>query len=87
MEALTGNTFYFDIEVKLMEWIQSTLGPTGAGIVSSFSALGEEFFLILLLAFTYWCYDKKVGERIGSVMILGKLSFNADSPRSLTNLI
>lgn len=73
METLTGNTFYFDIEVKLMEWIQSTLGPTGAGIVSSFSALGEEFFLILLLAFTYWCYDKKVGERIGSVMILGTI--------------
>ena len=73
METLTGNTFYFDFEVALMEWIQNTLGPTGAGIVSAFSALGEEFFLILLLSFTYWCYDKKIGERIGSVIVLGTI--------------
>ena len=73
METLTGNTFYFDFEVALMQWLQSVLGPTGAGIVSAFSALGEEFFLILLLAFTYWCYDKKFGEHIGSIMILGTI--------------
>ena len=73
METLTGNTFYFRFEVALMEWIQSILGPTGAGIVSSFSVLGEEFFLILVLGFSYWCYDKKTGERIGSVMVLGTI--------------
>ena len=71
METLTGNTFYFDFEVALMEWIQSVLGPTGSGIVSALSTFGEEFFLIILLAFTYWCYDKKFGEHIGSIIILG----------------
>ena len=73
METLTGNTFYFDFEVALMEWIQNTLGPAGAGIVSSFSAFGEEFLLIILMTFTYWCYDKKIGERLGSVIVLGAI--------------
>ena len=71
MEAVTGNTFYFDFEVALMEWIQAVLGPKGAGFVSVFSALGEEFFMIILLAFLYWCYDKKIGEYVGSIIVLG----------------
>lgn len=73
METLTGNTFYFSFEAALMEWIQNILGPTGASIVSYFSVPGEEFFLILVLGFSYWCYDKKTGERIGSVMVLGTI--------------
>ena len=71
METLTGNTFYFDFEVILMEWIQSILGTTGSRIVSTFSVFGEEFFLIVVLAFAYWCYDKKFGEHIGSIIVLG----------------
>jgi undecaprenyl-diphosphatase len=71
MDAVTGNTFYFEFEVRLMEWIQQILGDKGAGIVSHFSALGEEYFLILLIAFLYWCYDKRIGEKVGSILVLG----------------
>ena len=71
MDTVTGNTFYFEFEVRLMEWIQQILGDKGAGIVSHFSALGEEYFLILLIAFLYWCYDKRIGEKVGSILVLG----------------
>lgn len=66
-----GNTFYFAFEPALMTWIQGILGETGAKIVSQFSALGEEYALILILGFLYWCYDKKFGIYIGTNVAVG----------------
>ena len=34
-----GNTFYFEWEVGLMQWIQSWLGPVGTAIASVFSLI------------------------------------------------
>ncbi|WP_026669675.1 phosphatase PAP2 family protein [Butyrivibrio sp. AE3006] len=66
-----GNTFYFAFEPALMTWLQGVLGETGAKIVSQFSALGEEYALILILGFLYWCYDKKFGIYIGTNVAVG----------------
>ena len=51
-----GNTFYFDWEVGLMQWIQSWLGPVGTAIASVFSEMGEQLVCVAVL-----------GERIRQV--------------------
>ncbi|SFC80872.1 phosphatase PAP2 family protein [Butyrivibrio sp. YAB3001] len=71
MEAIVGNTFYFDFEVRLMEALQQLLGETGALFVSNFSAFGEEFLLIIIMGFLYWCYDKKFGIFVGTNLVVG----------------
>ena len=66
-----GNTFYFDWEVTLMEWLQSGMGSAGAAIAQFLTACGEELVLILLLGFIYWCYDKEFGKFIGVNIVVG----------------
>ena len=62
---MNGNTFYLAFEPPLMVWIQSLFGDAGLYIGSFFTLLGENFFLVAILVFLYWCYDKKVGKDIG----------------------
>lgn len=69
--AATGNTFFFQWEVSLMEWLQANIGSTGISILSLFSMFGEELLLILLLGFIYWDYDKKLGRTIALSAIMG----------------
>ena len=74
---LTGNTFFFPWEVSLEEWLQNTLGSTGTGIISFFSAFGEEIILILVLGVLYWWFDKKTGKRVG-LSALAAMTWNAE---------
>ena len=67
----TGNTFFFPWEVSLMEWLQSHIGNAGISIISFFSMFGEELFLILILGYIYWSYDKKLGRTMGLSAIMG----------------
>ena len=66
-----GNTFYFDFEPILMEWIQNMLGTIGMHIASLFTMLGEQIVLIAVLAFIYWCYDKEFAKLIGLNVVVG----------------
>ena len=66
-----GNTFYFDFEPALMEWIQNMIGTIGMYIASLFTMLGEEVALIAILGFLYWCYDKELAKRIGLSIVVG----------------
>ncbi len=74
MGVVVGNSFWFDFEVNFMEWLQNILGEGGARFVSNFSLFGEELALILILGFLYWCYDKKLGEFVGTSILLGLAS-------------
>ena len=67
----TGITFFFDWEVRLMEWIQSWLGPVGTAIASFITLFGEELFLVAIVGFLYWCYDKEFGKFAGLNIITG----------------
>lgn len=58
----TGITFFFGWEVRLIEWIQSWLGSAGTAIASFITLFGEEFMLVAILGFIYWCYDKEFGK-------------------------
>ncbi|MBR1471368.1 MAG: phosphatase PAP2 family protein [Lachnospiraceae bacterium] len=67
----SGMTFYFDWEVRLMEWLQSGMGPFGVALAGFLTACGEEIVLILLLGYIYWCYDKEFGKFIGINIVVG----------------
>ena len=66
-----GNTFFFQWEVTLMEWLQANLGNAAISMMSFFSLFGEELPLILIVGFIYWSYDKKLGRRMGLSAIMG----------------
>lgn len=66
-----GNTFFFQWEVQLMEWLQTHLGGTWTSILSFFSIFGEELVLILILGFLYWSYDKRLARTVGLTVIMG----------------
>lgn len=68
---ITGQTFYFDWEVRLIEWIQSWLGPVGTAIASFITLFGEEFMLVAILGYIYWCYDKEFGKFAGMNVFIG----------------
>lgn len=63
---MVGNTFYFEWEVKLMEYIQAHMGNFGVKLASFITLFGEEMMLIAILGFVYWAYDKKWGKYIGT---------------------
>ncbi len=71
MGVVVGNSFWFDFEVKLMEFLQSVLGSAAISIISFFSTFGEEMILILVLGFLFWCYDKKAATYIGMNIMVG----------------
>ena len=60
-----GNTFYFESEVSLIEWIQSWLGTVGIAIASVFTILGEDLVCVAVIGFLYWCWDKELGKHVG----------------------
>lgn len=68
---LTGNTFFFSWEVRLMEWLQAHIGTAGISVISFFSMFGEEMILILVLGFLYWGYNKQMGKTVGLTVLMG----------------
>ena len=66
-----GNTFYFEWEVALMQWIQSWLGPVGTVIASVFSEMGEQLVCVAVLGFLYWCWEKEYGKYVGLNVLVG----------------
>ena len=67
-----GNTFYFEWEVALQQWLQGMIdSETGIAIVSFITMFGEEMVMIAVLGFLYWCYDKKFGKFVGLNILMG----------------
>ena len=68
---MMGNTFYFEWEVALMQWIQSWLGPVGTAIASVISEMGEQLVCVAVLGFLYWCWEKEYGKYVGLNVLVG----------------
>lgn len=67
-----GNTFYFEWEVALQEWLQGMINTEiGVAIVSFITMFGEEMVMIAVLGFLYWSYDKKFGKFVGLNILVG----------------
>ena len=62
---MEGNTFYFEWEVSLIEWLQSWMGTVGIAIASAFTMLGEDLVCVAIVGFLYWCWDKELGKYVG----------------------
>ena len=64
-----GNIFYFEWEPALIEWLQAHIGSAGTAIAAFISNFGEELFLVAILGFLYWCWDKKTGATVGLTLL------------------
>lgn len=69
-----GNTFFFDWEVRLMEWLQTCGGNFGTMLAAFLTEFGEELVLVLIIGFLYWSYDKKVGKFVGINVAVGTVA-------------
>ena len=70
-----GNTFYFQWEVSLMQFLQAFMSDAEVKFASIISMFGEELFLVLVLGFLYWVYDKKIGVKAGVNMLLANMLY------------
>ncbi len=66
---MTGNVFYFDWEVRLMEALQAALPAPVMSFVSELSLFGETLLMVVILGFLYWCWDKKAARYIGLTLL------------------
>lgn len=61
--------FFYEFEMKIMEWFYQ-IGSKFLDIVFYlFSQLGGSLVLIALIGIIYWCIDKEKGERIGFAVL------------------
>jgi len=61
-----GNTFYFEWEVRLMEWLQAVFGNgVGLAIASFFTEVGADLAAIAIMGLFYWGLNKELGKYIG----------------------
>ena len=59
-----GNTFFFEWENSLIEWLQANLSGGVISVISTLSFFGEVLLCILLLGFLYWSWDKELGKKL-----------------------
>lgn len=67
MAETVGTFFYFDWEMRLMEWLQANVGSGGFlfQLLSNLSAFGEQLLLVVIMGFLYWGLNKEFGKYVG----------------------
>ena len=55
-------------EVRLIEWLQQTLGGAGTAFGKVFSFLGGETGLLLIMLIVLFCWKKEAGLRLGVIL-------------------
>ena len=67
MAETAGVIFYFDWEMRLMEWLQASIGSSGFifWLLSNLSAFGEQLLLVVIMGFLYWGLNKEFGKYVG----------------------
>ena len=68
---MAANTFFFNWEVDLLIWLQAHAGSVIIKIAKLMAYFGDEFVMIALLGFLYWCWDKELGRFLGTGMAMG----------------
>lgn len=67
---MEGTSFYFDWEVKLIEWLQKYIGDFGVKLSSFFSLFGEETLILLVFFTMYWCVNKQAAKIMGTNLLI-----------------
>ena len=70
-----GNTFYFQWEVSLMQFLQAFMSDATVKVMSIISMFGEELFMVFVLGLVYWAIDKKIGLKIGINMLFINIAY------------
>ena len=70
-----GNTFYFDWEVDLIEWVQNTMGSVGETVSKVLSFIGGETIALLVMLVVLFCYKKEAGKRCGYSILAASMWF------------
>ena len=65
-----GNTFFFEWEVSLIQWLQGFMGPAGMALAEFFTFFGGETMLVAVFGLLYWCIDKRSARIIGTNLTL-----------------
>ena len=67
MAEAAGNVFFFEWEMRLMEWLQAHICGSGFvfQVLSWLSGFGEQLFLVAVMGFLYWGLDKELGKYVG----------------------
>ena len=65
-----GNDFCFAWEIKLMAAIQQHLAPWAVGFFKIITEFGDATFLVAILGFIYWAYNKEMGKKVGIVLLV-----------------
>jgi len=60
----------------LIKFLQSFSNPVLDKVFTLITMMGEETFLILFIAFILWCVNKKVGYKLGFIILSGTLINN-----------
>ena len=68
-----GNVFYFQWEVDLSTWLQSTMGSIGSFLARAFSFIGGETVSLLLLIIMLFCYKKEAGKRVARTVLTASM--------------
>ncbi|MBQ7248058.1 MAG: phosphatase PAP2 family protein [Lachnospiraceae bacterium] len=68
-----ANSFFFNWEISFMEWLQAVLPHAVIQVISLISFFGEELFLVLMLGFIYWCWDKEIGKKVGFAVVMSNI--------------
>ncbi len=77
---------FFESQIALNLFLQS-IGPWLTPVMQFFTWLGQEDFFILLIVIIYWAVDRRVGMRMGILLLISnglnsilKLAFHAPRP-------
>ena len=59
------NSFYFNWEISLEEWIQATFSDGVINAISQLSIFGETVVMVVVLGLIYWGLNKEFGRYVG----------------------
>ncbi|MBQ6425567.1 MAG: phosphatase PAP2 family protein [Clostridia bacterium] len=76
MDLFVGTGFSFGWEASLIVFLQSHMDAFATAAASFLSMLGEEYLLVPVMGFLYWCYDKELGKTVG-INLVTAFSWNA----------
>ena len=75
MADVAGSIFYYDWELRRMEWLQERIGSSGFGfwLLSNLSAFGEQLLLVAVMGFLYWGLNKEFGKYLGLNVLMANV--------------
>ena len=70
-----GNVFYFEWEVRLIEWLQNALGPASTALLKVFTFIGGETGMLIVMLIMIFCYQKEAGMRCALKILTATMWF------------